>query len=78
MKNSKFEKIIRKEEKEMNFHESFDNYLKDIASSGRDELKRKYLVFLSGDESNGLPWQWIKEMLDRGYITQEDMNYIVD
>ena len=71
------EKIVRREVKEMGFHENFDMFLRNKRALGRQELKRKYLAYFDGDEVNGLPWQWIKEMLDRGYISQDDMNYIV-
>lgn len=51
--------------------------LKSLSTLGKYELKRRYLLFLNGDEVNGISWTWINTMLIKGYITQEDMNYIV-
>lgn len=47
-----------------------------LSKLGKEELKRRYLSNLNGNH-NLVHWGCIQMMKEKGYITQEDMNFIV-
>lgn len=54
-----------------------DSILLNLSMLSRYELKRKYKLYLQGDKVNGIPWSLVQMMKLKGFITQEDMDYIV-
>ena len=53
-----------------------EEILLKLSKLGKDELRRRYLANLNG-YPNIVHWGCIQMMKDKGYITQEDMDYIV-
>lgn len=55
--------------------EVFDETFKQLASLPKEELRKRYDAYLSGNKEYGVPWQWFTAMLDRKLITQETFEY---
>ena len=47
-----------------------------LSRLGKEELKKMYIANLHG-YTNIVHWGCIQMMKEKGYITQEEMNYIV-
>lgn len=47
-----------------------------LSKLGQEELRRMHHIFLSGID-NGISWTCIQMMKEYGFISQEEMNYII-
>ena len=47
-----------------------------LSQLGKEELRKTYNIFLSGVD-HGISWACIQRMKEYGFITQEEMDYIV-